>query len=78
MTRSLRDFIAEAAAEAGLTAAHITGPQRTLRVSEPRQKAMARAYATGLYSLPQIGRAFHRDHTTVLHACRKAAARGWV
>jgi chromosomal replication initiator protein len=75
---NLHDFIAEAAAEAGVTVAHILGPQRPRRIAEPRQKAMARAYATGRYSLPQIGRAFDRDHTTVLHACRKAEARGWV
>lgn len=75
---TLHEFVSSAATEAGVTEAHIVGPQRTVSVTEARQRAMARAYATGRYSLPQIGRAFNRDHTTVLHAFRKAAALGWL
>ena len=40
----------------------------------PRQMAMALAKELTNHSLPEIGRAFgDRDHTTVLHACRKIA-----
>lgn len=37
-----------------------------------RHIAMAAARQLG-HSLPAIGRAFGRDHTTVLHACRRVA-----
>lgn len=44
---------------------------RTRRISGPRQVAMylVRGHFPSL-SLPQIGRAFRRDHTTVMHAIR--------
>jgi chromosomal replication initiator protein len=34
---------------------------------------MALAKELTQHSLPEIGRAFGKDHTTVLHACRKVA-----
>lgn len=41
-------------------------------VARPRQVAMALAKELTTHSLPEIGDAFGgRDHTTVLHACRK-------
>ena len=41
-------------------------------ISRPRQVAMALAKELTTSSLPEIGQAFGgRDHTTVLHACRK-------
>ena len=41
-------------------------------VARPRQMAMALAKELTSHSLPEIGEAFgRRDHTTVLHACRK-------
>ena len=41
-------------------------------VARPRQIAMALAKELTNYSLPEIGESFGgRDHTTVLHACRK-------
>ena len=47
---------------------------RTRQIARPRQIAMALAKELTLHSLPQIGDAFGgRDHTTVLHACRKIA-----
>lgn len=45
---------------------------RTRSISRPRQVAMALAKELTNFSLPEIGNAFGgRDHTTVLHACRK-------
>ena len=49
--------------------------KRTRNVARPRQIAMALAKELTHLSLPDIGEAFGgRDHTTVLHACRKVAA----
>src|SRR5258708_21414291 len=49
--------------------------KRTRTVARPRQIAMALAKELTQLSLPDIGEAFGgRDHTTVLHACRKIAA----
>ncbi|MDA8365248.1 MAG: chromosomal replication initiator protein DnaA [Gammaproteobacteria bacterium] len=45
---------------------------RARQVTRPRQVAMALAKELTNHSLPEIGDAFGgRDHTTVLHACRK-------
>lgn len=47
-------------------------PQRTRRVARPRQVAMYLARELTMRSLPEIGKRFGgRDHTTVLHACRR-------
>ena len=49
--------------------------KRSRNVARPRQIAMALAKELTHLSLPDIGEAFGgRDHTTVLHACRKIAA----
>jgi len=46
--------------------------KRTRALARPRQMAMALAKDITNLSLPDIGEAFGgRDHTTVLHACRK-------
>jgi len=48
--------------------------KRSRNVARPRQVAMALAKDLTQMSLPEIGEAFgNRDHTTVLHACRKIA-----
>jgi len=45
---------------------------RTRSVARPRQIAMALAKELTNHSLPEIGAAFGgRDHTTVIHACKK-------
>ncbi|HEX19401.1 MAG TPA: chromosomal replication initiator protein DnaA, partial [Acidiferrobacteraceae bacterium] len=45
---------------------------RSRQVARPRQFAMALSKELTNHSLPEIGEAFGgRDHTTVLHACRK-------
>lgn len=49
--------------------------RRSRSVARPRQIAMALAKELTNHSLPEIGNAFGgRDHTTVLHGCRRIAA----
>jgi chromosomal replication initiator protein len=50
----------------------LTAKKRTRSIARPRQLAMALAKELTNHSLPEIGDAFGgRDHTTVLHGCRK-------
>ncbi|MCC5856116.1 MAG: chromosomal replication initiator protein DnaA [Idiomarina sp.] len=52
--------------------ADLTSKRRSRSIARPRQVAMALAKELTTHSLPEIGDAFGgRDHTTVLHACRK-------
>lgn len=52
--------------------ADLLSNRRTRSITRPRQMAMALAKSLTRHSLPEIGNAFGgRDHTTVLHACRK-------
>ena len=52
--------------------ADLLSARRTRSITRPRQIAMALAKELTSHSLPEIGASFGgRDHTTVLHACRK-------
>lgn len=52
--------------------ADLLSKRRNRSVARPRQIAMALSKELTSHSLPEIGDAFGgRDHTTVLHACRK-------
>lgn len=52
--------------------ADLLSKRRTRTVTRPRQMAMSLAKELTNHSLPEIGDAFGgRDHTTVLHACKK-------
>ncbi len=52
----------------------ILSKRRNRTIARPRQMAMCLAKELTNHSLPEIGEAFGgRDHTTVLHACRKIA-----
>ncbi|MEH6586872.1 MAG: chromosomal replication initiator protein DnaA [Halioglobus sp.] len=52
--------------------ADLMSRRRSRSVARPRQVAMALAKELTNHSLPEIGDSFGgRDHTTVLHACRK-------
>ena len=54
--------------------ADLLSKRRNRTIARPRQVAMALAKELTNHSLPEIGDAFGgRDHTTVLHACRKVA-----
>lgn len=52
--------------------ADLTSKRRTRSIARPRQIAMALSKELTNRSLPEIGDAFGgRDHTTVIHACKK-------
>jgi chromosomal replication initiator protein len=54
--------------------ADLSSKSRSRSITRPRQIAMALAKELTRHSLPEIGAAFGgRDHSTVLHACRKVA-----
>jgi len=55
-----------------LRVADLLSKKRSRSIARPRQIAMALAKNLTNHSLPEIGNAFGgRDHTTVLHACKK-------
>lgn len=55
--------------------ADLLSKKRTRSIVRPRQMAMSLCKELTNHSLPEIGDAFGgRDHTTVLHACRKITA----
>lgn len=49
----------------------LASARRTRSLARPRQVAMALCKELTQHSLPEIGESFGKDHTTVLHACRK-------
>jgi chromosomal replication initiator protein len=55
--------------------ADLLSKRRSRSIARPRQIAMALAKELTTHSLPEIGDAFGgRDHTTVLHGCRRVKA----
>jgi chromosomal replication initiator protein len=74
--RTIAEIQAAACAHFGISPDELVSPTRTSRVAWPRQLAMFLSRELTDASLPAIGRQFGgRDHTTVLHACRRASAR---
>jgi chromosomal replication initiator protein len=55
----------------GIEPREMTSDRRAREVARPRQIAMYLARETTPKSLPDIGRLFKRDHTTVMHAIRR-------
>jgi chromosomal replication initiator protein len=75
-SRSVGDIQAAACEHFGLSSKELLSSSRTPRIAWPRQVAMYLARELTGESLPAIGRHFGgRDHTTVLHACRRTAKR---
>jgi len=75
-----RDLISMVAAWHGYTYEDIISPAKPNALVSARQDAMVAVYLNcrcvgERYSLLRLGRIFHRDHTTVLHALRKAGLR---
>ena len=74
--RSISDIQAAACKHFGISGEELVSSARTARIAWPRQVAMYLARELTSESLPSIGRQFGgRDHTTVLHAWRRTAAR---
>ncbi len=74
--RSIVEIQAAACEHFGLSADELLSSARTQRIAWPRQVAMYLSRELTGESLPAIGRHFGgRDHTTVLHAWRRTAAR---
>ena len=76
-TRRSIDEVQQAICDSfGLTPAELLSSGRAQRLVWPRQVAMYLARELTDQTLPAIGRAFGgRDHTTVMHACRRTAER---
>jgi chromosomal replication initiation ATPase DnaA len=73
---SIRKIIISVAQAYGVKTVDMMSARRTADVVLPRQVAMYLAKVTTLRSLPDVGRQFGgKDHTTILHAVRKIAAR---
>lgn len=63
------------AEEYGFTVRELVSEHRDRRVVWARQTAMWRMRQVDKWSTTQIGRFFNRDHTTVIHACRRVEER---
>jgi chromosomal replication initiation ATPase DnaA len=63
-------YVRWAAEAAGCPVAQMTGRCQNAIVTRARHAAMKEAYLEGFSSV-QIGRAFGKDHTSVLYAIRK-------
>lgn len=73
---TLAEIQTQACKHFGLTAQELLSSSRAAQIAWPRQVAMYLARELTDESLPAIGRHFGgRDHTTVLHACRRATQR---
>jgi chromosomal replication initiator protein len=74
--RSIEEIKAAVSAQFGISTDELVSPARTARIAQPRQLAMYLARELTGKSLPSIGREFgDRDHSTVLHALRRAEER---
>lgn len=69
------DIARKVAVAFDVEAKDLGGPSRLRNIVIARQVAMLLAHDIGHYSLPAVGRAFGRDHTTVLHSVRKVRDR---
>lgn len=65
----------EVCAKHEIKLSEMKSPQRNMSLVLARHEAFYRCKTETEMSLPQIGRRFGRDHTTVLHGVRKHAAR---
>lgn len=73
--RRTETIVKRVAREFSISEKELLGTSRLRRVLLPRQVAMYLTRELTTLSLPQIGAFFaDRDHTTVLHACRKVKA----
>jgi chromosomal replication initiator protein len=74
--RSVKEIQTAACRHFDISPDELLSPMRSARIAWPRQVAMYLTRELTSESLPAIGRQFGgRDHTTVLHACRRTASR---
>jgi chromosomal replication initiator protein len=74
--RTIGEIQAATCRHFGISSEELVSSGRSTRIAWPRQLAMYLARELTGASLPAIGREFGgRDHTTVLHACRRASDR---
>jgi chromosomal replication initiator protein len=74
--RTVEEIQRQTCEACGVTLDELLSPSRAQRVAFARQVAMYLARELTDATLPAIGRAFgNRNHTTVLHACRRVAER---
>jgi chromosomal replication initiator protein len=74
-TPSLREIQEATCAELGVSLDDLRGPGRAAAASFARQVAMYLCRELTDATLPAIGKEFGRNHTTVIHACRRTAER---
>jgi len=67
----VRTMLTVVAEEHGIPLSSILGPARTQEACQPRFMAFYLVRQIGGFSLPQIGRAMSRDHTSVLLGIRR-------
>lgn len=67
---TVQSIICTVAKHYDVTPAQIVGPRRVPLLVRVRHIAMYIAREMTGRSYPQLGKAFSRDHTSVLHACR--------
>lgn len=72
---AVSEVIAETAVAFGVTVQQMMSDRQSRSIAWPRQAAMYLAAEHTCKSLPQIGRAFARDHTTVMYAIRQVRER---
>jgi chromosomal replication initiator protein len=73
--RTVEEIQAATCERLGISPETLSSPDRSARVAWARQVAMYLSRELTDATLPAIGRAFGRNHTTVLHACRRASER---
>lgn len=73
--RSVAEIQERTASAFGLTVEDLCSPSRAARVAWARQVAMYLSRELTDATLPAIGKAFDRNHTTVMHACKRTAER---
>lgn len=72
---TVRDVLLSVCDREGIPVKEMLSKSRIRRLADVRQEIMYLAACLTPASLPTIGHALHRDHTSVLHGIRKHAAR---
>lgn len=73
--RKADNIVADVGRKHGVAVAEIMGKKRCTRIVHARQEAMTTICEKLPWSVAEVGRYFHKDHTTVLHAIKVFASR---